>query len=99
MANALSNSFPCPLLNASTTGKMLNELSNVVLPTLSGVFTNGAKTVRKGDTTGCGDSAVGGSSSVFANGIGVHRKGDGTSGHGSWVANASASGSGNVFAG
>ncbi len=65
----------------------------------SNVKTNGARTVRIGDRTGCGDSAVGGSSSVFVNGIGVHRKDDGTSGHGSWVANASASGSGNVFAG
>ena len=65
----------------------------------SNVFTNSARTVRIGDSTGCGDSAVGGSSSVFVNGIGVHRRGDGTSGHGSWVANASASGSGNVFAG
>ena len=63
------------------------------------VFTNGAKTVRIGDSTGCGDPAVGGSSSVFVNSIGGHRKGDGTGGHGSWVANLSASGSGNVFAG
>ena len=63
------------------------------------VFTNSAKTVRIGDSTGCGDPAVGGSSSVFVNSIGVHRKGDGTGGHGSWVANSSASGSGNVFAG
>ena len=63
------------------------------------VFTNSKKTVRIGDSTGCGDPAVGGSSSVFVNSIGVHRKGDGTGGHGSWVANLSASGSGNVFAG
>ena len=63
------------------------------------VFTNSKKTVRIGDSTGCGDPAVGGSSSVFVNSIGVHRKGDGTSGHGSWVANSSASGSDNVFAG
>ena len=35
---------------------------------------------------------------VFVNGLGVHRKGDATGGHGSWVANSSASGSGNVFA-
>ena len=63
------------------------------------VFTNGAKTVRIGDKTSCTDPATGGSSTVFVNGIGVHRKGDGTGGHGSWVANLSASGSGNVFAG
>ena len=63
------------------------------------VFTNGAKTVRIGDTTGCGDPAVGGSSSVFVNSIGVHRKGDGTGGHGSWVANSAATGSDNVISG
>ena len=63
------------------------------------VFTNGAKTVRIGDSTGCGDPATGGSSTVKVNGIGVHRKGDATGGHGSWVANASASGSPNVIAG
>jgi len=63
------------------------------------VFTNGEKTVRKDDTTACGDPAVGCSSTVFVNGKGVHRKGDATGGHGSWVPNASASGSGNVFAG
>ena len=39
-----------------------------------------------------------GSSNVFVNGIAIHRLGDATSGHGSWVANASASGSDNVFA-
>ena len=63
------------------------------------VFTNGAATVRIGDTTSCGDPATAGSSTVFVNGIGVHRKGDATGGHGSWVPNASASGSSNVFAG
>ena len=64
----------------------------------SNVFTNSAKTVRVGDTTSCGDPATAGSPNVFVNGIKVHRKGDATGGHGSWVANASASGSGNVFA-
>ena len=63
------------------------------------VFTNGAKTVRIGDTTSCGDPATGGSTKVFVNGIGVHRKGDATGGHGSWVPNSSASGSSDVFAG
>ena len=62
------------------------------------VFTNSKKTVRIGDTTSCGDPATEGSPNVFVNGIKVHRKGDATGGHGSWVPNASASGSGNVFA-
>ena len=63
------------------------------------VFCDGAKVVRIGDTTSCGDPAVGGSATVFANGIGVHRKGDATGGHASWVPNASASGSPTVSAG
>ena len=63
------------------------------------VNTNGAKTVRIGDTTSCGDPATGGSGTVFVNGIPVHRQGDGTGGHGSWVPNNSASGSPNVIAG
>ena len=63
------------------------------------VLTNGASTVRIGDATGCGDPATGGSSTVKVNNIGVHRKGDATGGHGSWVGNASASGSANVIAG
>jgi uncharacterized Zn-binding protein involved in type VI secretion len=64
----------------------------------SNVITNGAKTVRIGDTTSCGDPAVAGSPNVFVNGIAVHRLGDGTGGHGSWVANAAATGSSNVIA-
>ena len=64
----------------------------------SNVFTNSAKTVRVGDTTGCGDPASAGSPNVFVNGIKVHRLGDATGGHGSWVPNASASSSSNVFA-
>jgi uncharacterized Zn-binding protein involved in type VI secretion len=63
------------------------------------VFTNGQKTVRLGDKTACGDPAVAGSSTVFVNGLPVHRKGDVTGGHGSWVPNASSSGSSNVYAG
>ena len=63
------------------------------------VLTNGKATVRIGDETHCGDPATGGSSTVKVNGIGVHRKGDSTGGHGSWVPNASASGSSNVIAG
>jgi uncharacterized Zn-binding protein involved in type VI secretion len=65
----------------------------------SDVFVNGAAAVRFGDKTACGDPATGASSTVFVNGIGVHRKGDSTGGHGSWVPNASVSGSPNVFAG
>ena len=62
------------------------------------VFVNGAEAVRITDTTGCGDPASEGSSDVFAEGLGVHRIGDATSGHGSWVANSAATGSGNVKA-
>ena len=63
------------------------------------LFTNGAKTVRIGDSTSCGDPATGGSATVKVNGISVHRKGDATGGHGSFVPNSSASGSANVIAG
>ena len=63
------------------------------------VSINSAASIRIGDTTSCGYPATGGSSTVYVNNIGVHRKGDGTGGHGSWVPNASASGSPNVFAG
>ena len=62
------------------------------------VFTNNAKTVRVGDTTSCGDPADEGSPDVFVNNKKVHRKTDSTKGHGSFVPNSSASGSGNVFA-
>ena len=65
----------------------------------SDVLVNAAAAVRFGDKTACGDPATGASSTVFVNGIGVHRKGDSTGGHGSWVPNASVSGSPNVFAG
>ena len=63
------------------------------------VITNDQNTVRIGDTTSCGDPAVGGSSNVFINDLEVHRKDDATGGHGSWVPNASASGSNDVFIG
>ena len=62
------------------------------------VYVNGAKAVRIGDTTSCGDPAVGSSPDVYVNGILVHRLSDGTAGHGSWVPNAAASASDNVFA-
>ena len=65
----------------------------------SDVITNDKKTVRIGDTTTCGDPAIGGSTKVFINDLEVHRKGDPTGGHDSWVPNVSASGSDNVFIG
>ena len=63
------------------------------------VFVNGSKCTRITDTTSCGDPATAGSATVFVNNLKVHRKGDATGGHGSWVPNASASGSHNVKAG
>tara|TARA_R110002020_G_scaffold84796_1_gene209790 strand:+ start:58 stop:354 length:297 start_codon:yes stop_codon:yes gene_type:complete len=62
------------------------------------VYVNNAKAVRIGDTTSCGDPAVGSSPNVYVNGILVHRLGDATGGHGSWVPNSAATGSDNVFA-
>lgn len=62
-------------------------------------FVNGAKVVRIGDKTACGDPADAGSSTVKVNGIGVHRLLDATGGHGSWVSNISSSGSNDTFAG
>ena len=61
------------------------------------VKTNHANTIWKGDSTSCGDPAVGASTNVKVNGIGVHRKGDATGGHASFVPNSAASGSSNVF--
>lgn len=63
------------------------------------VYVNGAKCVRITDKTACGDPAVAGSGTVFVNGLNVHRIGDATGGHGSWVPNASSSGSPDVYAG
>ena len=62
------------------------------------VFINNEKVVRKGDTTYCGDPAVGHSPDVYVNGIPVHRKNDATGGHSSWVPNQAATGSDTVFA-
>lgn len=62
-------------------------------------YVNGSKVVRIGDKTACGDPATAGSSKVMVNGIPVHRLLDATGGHGSWVPNASASGSDDAFAG
>ena len=63
----------------------------------SDVITNDQQTVRIGDVTECGDPAINGSSTVFINDLGVHRKDDPTGGHASWIPNASASGSSDVF--
>lgn len=62
------------------------------------VYINNERVVRKGDTTYCGDPAVGASGTVFCDGIPVHRKGDATDGHGSWVPNSAETGSDTVFA-
>ena len=62
------------------------------------VYVNDAKAVRIGDTTACTDVATEGSPTVFVNNIPVHRLHDATIGHGSWVPNAAATSSGNVFA-
>jgi uncharacterized Zn-binding protein involved in type VI secretion len=64
----------------------------------SSVFANNKAVIRVTDKTRCGDPATGGSSDVFVEGKAVHRVGDSTGGHGSFVANAAASGSGDVKA-
>jgi uncharacterized Zn-binding protein involved in type VI secretion len=64
----------------------------------SNVKVNSKDVIREGDSTACGDPAVGKSSNVKVNSIGVHRLGDSTGGHGSWVANSAATSSTNVFA-
>ena len=62
------------------------------------VFANNKPVIRQGDKTRCGDPATAGSDNVFAEGSPVHRIGDSTGGHGTFVANAAGSGSGNVKA-
>ena len=62
------------------------------------VYAEGNLVVVDGGSTGCGDSVDEKSGNVFAEGNGVHRKGDATTGHGSWVANAAATGSSKVWA-
>jgi len=62
------------------------------------VYTNNARTVRRGDITSCGDPAVGASPNVFANNIPVHRKNDSTGGHASWVPNFAKTASDDVIA-
>lgn len=61
------------------------------------VFANGRNVQRIGDETSCTDKAATGSPNVYANGIKVHRLGDATTGHQSWVPNAAATSSTNVF--
>ena len=68
-------------------------------PSQTTVYVNGRLAIVKGDRTVCGDPAVGSSPDVYVEGILVHRLDDATGGHGSWVGNAAATGSGNVFAG
>lgn len=60
-------------------------------------FVNNRNVQRIGDKTSCTDPAAAGSPTVYCNGIKVHRLGDATGGHGSWVPNAAASASQNVF--
>ena len=63
------------------------------------VSINSKPSIRVTDKTSCGDPATEGSSTVKVNGLKIHRVGDATGGHGSWVANAAATGSSNVNAG
>jgi len=63
------------------------------------VFVNDKAVIRKGDTTKCGDPAVGSSGTVYAEAKLVHRKTDATGGHGSFVANSAQTGSPDVFCG
>lgn len=63
------------------------------------VYVNGKLAIVKGDSTACGDAAVGSSSSVYINNILVHRTGDATSGHQSWVPTIAADGSPNTIVG
>lgn len=63
----------------------------------STVYVNGKKVIRKGDSTSCGDPAVGSSNNVYASGKLIHRLGDSTGGHGSWGGNSAAQASGNVI--
>ena len=62
------------------------------------VFANGEQLIRKGDTTDCGDPAVGNISTVFAEGKPLHLKNHATGGHGSFGANKAKTGSPNVYA-
>ena len=62
------------------------------------VFANGEQVIREGDTTDCGDPAVGNISTVFAEGKPLHLKNHATGGHGSFGANKAKTGSPNVFA-
>jgi hypothetical protein len=66
------------------------------------VYADGILVIRKGDSTSCGDPAVGSASKCYAGEPGnmklIHRISDATGGHGSWVPNAAATGSGKCFA-
>ena len=62
------------------------------------VFANGEQLIREGDTTDCGDPAVGNISTVFAGGKPLHLKNHATGGHGSFGANKAKTGSPDVYA-
>ena len=84
--------------HASPTKNPFHKTSYVASLNSDKVFIEGHAAIVIGDSTACGDPATGGSGKVFVKGIGVHRIGDSTGGHGSWVANSAATGSGRVFA-
>ena len=58
------------------------------VPGQSKVLAVASPVIRSGDSTACGDKAVGGSTKVMCVGRPVHRTADVTSGHGSWTPNA-----------
>ena len=63
------------------------------------VFVNKLGVVRVGDITYCTDGALARNHGVYVNRRLVHRRGDPTSGHRSWIPNACATASRNVFIG
>jgi hypothetical protein len=74
--------------------------TNYTSPAQGKVYAEGNLVVVDGGKTGCGDPTAAVSGKVFGPGTkGVHRKGDATGGHGSFAANAAATGSSKVIAG
>lgn len=65
----------------------------------TGVTAMGSPMITQGDATACGDPVVGFSTLVTVGGKGVHRQFDATGGHGTWIANAAATGRSSVKAG
>jgi len=82
--------------HASPTPNPFHQTTYV--PSQSTVYVNGKEVIRKQDSTSCGDPVAAWSPTVFVEGKEVHRLGDATDGHGSWVPNAAATSSGDVFA-